>query len=129
MKRLLGMALLAMMLVSCGPQGNGSPSSLTPQTGNGAAGETGQIQPSREQIEAVNAEMAEWANGRWTEYAATWSPDAGVFSLSATADSAADADAIKSYCRILDDIVSKHLQEVKVSAAVFLQSGSKIECK
>ena len=73
--------------------------------------------------------MAELAKGRWTAHTAVWSPESGIFTLSATADPSADEAAIKSYCRILDDIAGKHLQGVKVSAAVFFQSGAKIECK
>jgi len=129
MKQIIGLVLLVWVFVGCSPQERANPSSMTLEAENAAAQETREIEPTSEQIDAVKREMAEWAEGRWTEHSAMWSPEAGVFILSATADPSADGTAIKGYCRILDDIASKHLQNVRVSAAVFFQSGAKIECK
>jgi hypothetical protein len=116
-------------LVGCSQQGHKDSSLLTREAENGAGEEVGISEPTSEQITAVQKEMADWADGRWTEYSATWSPESSVFILSATADSSADGTAVKGYCRILDDIASNHLPGVKVSAAVYFQSGAKIVCK
>ncbi len=129
MKQLVAVALLVFLVVSCDPGERADAGSTTPPTGNDAAGETGATEPAREQIEAVQKEMAQWAEGHWTEHSAVWSPESGTVTLSATAAPDAGADAIKSYCRILNDIAGKHLPGVKVSTAVYFQSGAKIECK
>jgi hypothetical protein len=83
--------------------------------------------PTTEQIAAVQKEMAGLAEGHWAVHSAVWSPGSGKFFLTATAN--AGAAAIKSCCRFLDDIAAKHLPGINISAAVYFQSGAKIECK
>lgn len=129
MKKTVVFMLLVTVLLGCTPQESGDPALLTPQAGDGAAQETTFIEPTGEQIAAVEKEMAGWADGRWTEHTATWSPESGTFTLSATAGPGADETAIKGYCRILDEIASKHVPDVKVAAAVYFPSGAKIQCK
>ena len=129
MKKVLALVFLAAMLIGCSPQEGRDQGLMTPEAGEGAAQETGAVEPSSEQIEAVKQEMADWAEGRWTEHSAVWSPESETFVLSATAGPDADQTAIKGYCRILDEIASKHLPDIKVSAAVYFPSGAKIQCK
>jgi hypothetical protein len=128
MKQIVGFTLLVFLLFGCSPQGEDS-SLMTREAENAAVEETEVSEPTGEQIESVESEMAQLAEGRWTDYSATWSADPAVFLLSATADAGAGADDIKGYCRILDEIAGKHLADFKVSAAVYFQSGAKIECK
>ena len=125
MKRIIVFVVLVVLLVSCGSQEPG----VTREAENGAAGKPEISEPTSEQISAVESEMAQWADGRWTEYSAAWSADSEVILLSATAESSAGADDIKGFCRILDEIAGKYLADFKVSAAVYFQSGAKIECK
>jgi hypothetical protein len=129
MKQIIGFLLLVSVLISCSPQEHGNPRLMTLEAENGVLEETRPFEPGSEQIDAVKRDMAELAEGRWTEYSAVWSPESGIFILSVTADPTADETAIKGYCRIMDDIASKHLRDFKVSVAVFFQSGAKIECK
>jgi hypothetical protein len=128
MKQIVGFTLLVFLLFGCSPQGEDS-SLMTREAENAAVEETEVSEPTGEQIESVESEMAQLAEGRWTDYSATWSADSAIFLLSATADAGAGADDIKGYCRILDEIAGKHLADFKVSAAVYFQSGAKIECK
>lgn len=129
MKQLCVLMLLVTLLLGCSLQAREQPSLLTPEAGDAAGEATNGGESAGEAVDAIEREMAGLAEGRWTEYSAFWSPEDGMFFLSATADPNSDAAAIKAYCRILDDIASKHLPGVKVSAAVFFQSGAKIECK
>jgi hypothetical protein len=129
MKQIVGFLLLLALLLGCAPQAQESSASTTQEARKAAAQESGAAEPTSQQIDAVRAEMAILAEGRWTEHSARWSPETGLFLLSATADADADATAIKAYCRLLDDVANKYLSGVKVSAAVFFQSGAKIQCK
>jgi hypothetical protein len=124
MKQALALLLLLALLIGCTPQ---APADLGSPAGD--AGETGPAVPSGEQIDAAEKEMAALADGRWTEYSAVWSAETGTLTLSATAGPDADGDAVKAYCRLLDDLAARHLPGVKLSAAVYFQSGAKIECK
>ena len=120
MKRIIAVILLATALLGCS-----SPVSDDAPVVTVAADK----QPTTEQIEAVNSELAAWAEGRWTEYSAAWSPEVGKLLLSVTAGGVTDEAVIKGYCRILDDIANQYLPDVAVSAAVYFPSGAKIECK
>jgi len=129
LKQLFGLVLLAAVLLGCGTQLREGTRQTNLEPENAAVEETESVEPTSAQIDAVKREMAAWAEGRWTEHSAAWSPESGKFVLSATAAADADRAAIKGYCRILDGIAKKHLPDFKVSAAVFFQSGAKIECK
>ncbi|MFL7837298.1 MAG: hypothetical protein ACK2T4_08735 [Candidatus Promineifilaceae bacterium] len=129
MKFVMVFVLVVVLLVGCGSQTSGNTDLATQEAGDGGGEETGLVEPSSEQITAVESELAQWADGRWTDYSAAWSADVGKVLLTATAESGAGADDIKGYCRILDEIAGNYLADFKVSAAVYFQSGAKIECK
>jgi hypothetical protein len=121
MKQITAVLLLIAFLTGCAPQNAADPTT--------AVQEPGQIVPSAAQIAAVQKEMADLAEGRWTDHSAVWSADSGKFLLTATATEDAGADAIKNYCRLLDDLAARQLPGINISAAVYFPSGAKIECK
>jgi hypothetical protein len=131
MKQIAAVLLLIALLTStgCAPQDPADPGASARPAAPAAPEEAGGTVPTAGQTTAVQKEMADLAEGRWTDHSAVWSADSGKFLLTATATEDAGADAIKSYCRLLDDLAARQLPGINISAAVYFPSGAKIECK
>lgn len=84
-------------------------------------------EPTDEQLEAAEDEMAGWAEGRWSEYSVRWNAPTRTVALRVTADSAANRVAIEAYCDIMADIAHTRLSRSDFSASV-IQSGRVIAC-
>ena len=63
-----------------------------------------QGEPSLASLEALEADLEEWAEGRWPDWRWEWDAESNTVVLSITADAAANDTALTSYCRILKNI-------------------------
>ncbi len=68
-----------------------------------------QGEPSLASLEALEADLEEWAEGRWPDWRWEWDAESNTVMISITADAAANDTALTSYCRILKNIAREHV--------------------
>ena len=64
------------------------------------------IPPSQSVLDAMENDLAEWGEGRWHNWDATYHD--GMVELRVAADPAANETALNGYCDILRDIAKEH---------------------
>ena len=92
---LAAVVLAAVLMSGCGPSDDKRrrpPTPLAP--------------PSQSVLDAMENDLAEWGEGRWHNWDATYHD--GMVELRVAADPAANETALNGYCDILRDIAKEH---------------------
>lgn len=76
------------------------------------------ITPTAARLTNVESELAEWADGRWSNYSVRWDNTGWRIRMSVTTSAEANDVAVNGYCRIMGDIAADSLSNYNVTSEV-----------